>query len=248
MYRESIDKTISITRIPSPSPGAQMNFYETLDTILGAMQIESENEVPIAQIKLSADGAKVSRCSNFIVFSIALLNTGQDVMSSDGQHTLAIVDSPENFVSLKESFAEILSDINALLKRGENGHIPYISQAGQEFKLEFFLRGDMKFLLMVLGLNSANTNFSCLYCKIDKKMRHDMSKPESYYSSEKMIRSVEEMKKLHNKKPGNFGSIHSPLLEIDINHVVIDELHLMLRVMDIRNLIEDAVNMDQKHK
>jgi hypothetical protein len=37
--------------------------------------------------------------------------------------------------------------------------------------------------------------------------------------------------------------MNPPLLNIDLDHVVMDELHLLLRVMDIliKNLIMDAV-------
>ena len=39
-----------------------------------------------------------------------------------------------------------------------------------------------------------------------------------------------------------------PFLDIDIDHVIIDERHLMIRIVDvlIRNLIENAVNLDQQ--
>lgn len=38
-------------------------------------------------------------------------------MSLHGQTTIAIVDAKENFVSIKESFAEIFQEINALLEK-----------------------------------------------------------------------------------------------------------------------------------
>lgn len=39
-----------------------------------------------------------------------------------------------------------------------------------------------------------------------------------------------------------------PLLDIPIDHVIVDELHLLMRIGDvlIRNLIENSVNQDQK--
>jgi len=43
-----------------------------------------------------------------------------------------------------------------------------------------------------------------------------------------------------------FGVKHKPLLSVDINHFVPDELHLMLRITDIllRNVINDCKNKD----
>ena len=44
----------------------------------------------------------------------------------------------------------------------------------------------------------------------------------------------------------HLGSQHSPLLEIDPDHVILDELHLLLRVTDvlIRNLVFEMVRLD----
>ena len=107
----------------------------------------------------------------------------------------------------------------------------------------------MKFLLTALGLNAANSKYSCLYCKIDKQNRGDMSKEENFYNSSKLKRSLGEMKTLSKKNANHYGSIHEPLLNIDIDHIVIDELHLLMRVVDVllRNLIEDSVRLDQKN-
>ena len=45
----------------------------------------------------------------------------------------------------------------------------------------------------------------------------------------------------------NFGSKNPPLLNIETDHYVTDELHMLLRVMDafMQNLINDAVSNDQ---
>jgi hypothetical protein len=49
-------------------------------------------------------------------------------------------------------------------------------QMVKHYYLALFLGGDMQFLLTALGLNAANSKYSCLYCKIDKYCRGDMSK------------------------------------------------------------------------
>ncbi len=42
--------------------------------------------------------------------------------------------------------------------------------------------------------------------------------------------------------------MHSPLLDIPLTNVLLDELHLLMRHIDIlvRNLVEDAVTLDDK--
>ncbi|CAB4041447.1 Hypothetical predicted protein, partial [Paramuricea clavata] len=71
-----------------------------------------------------------------------------------------------------------------------------------------------------------------------------------YYSSENFKRTLEDM---HNcaklgKGQQNYCCVRPPLLNIKLDHVVIDELHLLLRVMDVLldNLVQDALNWDQK--
>ena len=51
-----------------------------------------------------------------------------------------------------------------------------------------------------------------------------------------------------HKKTNNYGCIHPPLLHIDHEHVVVDELHLLMRRTDVlfRNVVEDAVRLDKK--
>jgi len=75
-----------------------------------------------------------------------------------------------------------------------------------------------------------------------------MSKAKEFYYSSKVVRTLDEMQKMCQKKTNNDGCIHPPLLHIDQEHVVVDELHLLLRITDVllRNVIEDAVRLDQK--
>ena len=245
--RDDINKICNITQTPGNSTGAQMCLHETLERLLG-QHVNSSEECPIIQLKFAADGAKMSRVSNFLVLSLAILNSGEEVMSMHGQHTLAIVDAKENFISIKESFQDIFTDINKLLSQKDtNGFIPY-KVNGKEYLLEIFLGGDMKFLLTMLGMNAANAKYACIYCKVEKSSRHDMSKGELFYCQHEMKKTIDEMVKLCTKKVSNYGSVHPPLLNVDLDHIVVDELHLMMRIVDVllRNLIENAVNLDQK--
>ncbi len=63
------------------------------------------------------------------------------------------------------------------------------------------------------------------------------------------LTSLRECSKLPPSRPARqrLGSKVPPLLEIDTDHVVIDELHLLLRIMDVllRNLIHMMVKLDR---
>ena len=58
-----------------------------------------------------------------------------------------------------------------------------------------------------------------------------MTKPADFYYSDHMTRTIQEIRNL-SLKPGNdkFGCIHPPLLNVPLQNIVPDELHLMLRV------------------
>ena len=64
----------------------------------------------------------------------------------------------------------VFTDIHNLLEQ-KNGEMLYKTNFGKQFYLEIFLGGDWKFLLTMMGLNAANSKYTCLYCKIDKKDR-----------------------------------------------------------------------------
>lgn len=96
-----------------------------------------------------------------------------------------------------------------------------------------------------MGLNSATSDFSCLWCKIHKGERWDTSKPMDYYNKDPTMRTTEGIKKLCHEKD-NYGCIHEPLLNIPLTHVIPDELHLLLRITDrlLQNVIDEVLERD----
>ena len=77
----------------------------------------------------------------------------------------------------------------------------------------------------------------------------DMSKPDDYYDEDPIQQTLQEIKQFASKSKGeNYFCVHQPLLNIPLDHILLDELHLMLHVTDvlISNLIEDVVQWDEK--
>uniref|UniRef100_A0A1X7V217 Uncharacterized protein n=1 Tax=Amphimedon queenslandica TaxID=400682 RepID=A0A1X7V217_AMPQE len=113
------------------------------------------------------------------------------------------------------------------------------------YELQFILGGNYKFLLLLLGFNAANANYSCIYCTIKKDKRFDTTVPSEEYQ----IRQARTLSSITAcAETRLLGVIHPPLLRIEMDQVVIDELHLMLRISDvlIRNLIGIAQVYDIK--
>ena len=70
-----------------------------------------------------------------------------------------------------------------------------------------------------------------------------------------VCRTLEEIKECaqlsQSSRPAQrLGAINPPLFEIDLEHVVIDELHLLLRITDklINNLVLRAAELDHRSK
>ena len=74
-----------------------------------------------------------------------------------------------------------------------------------------------------------------------------MSYDLSYYNSAPLKRTIEEVIAMAGKANKNYCCARQPLLHIDLDHVVVDELHLMLRIVDvlIDNLIEEVLEWDK---
>lgn len=76
-----------------------------------------------------------------------------------------------------------------------------------------------------------------------------MSRPDNFYESSPQRRTLEDLKKwCREKGKKSFCCIHPPLLDIPLNHIVLDELHLLLRVTDVltRNILNEMIEWDDE--
>ena len=65
-----------------------------------------------------------------------------------------------SYDSLKDALEPVLAEMNELIKEGE------IVADGVTIKLDIKLGSDMKFMLIVLGLNAANSKYACMWCDV----------------------------------------------------------------------------------
>ena len=72
---------------------------------------------------------------------------------------------------------------------------------------KLFVGGDMKFLLLALGFNDANSMHACLYCKIAKENRHEITKKEMFYWKPPMFRSISDA---HTKVQSSITVLSDP--------------------------------------
>ena len=105
------------------------------------------------------------------------------------------------------------------------------------YEIKYFLGGDMKFLALVCGIDSATCTYPCIWCKCPKEERHNMKLKWSITDEQQGARGVEEittMSKLCKNNKNKYNCSHEPMFSfIPIHQVVIDTLHLFLRISDV---------------
>jgi len=155
-----------------------------------------------------------------------ILNKNDAAMNEKGNYVLAIIKTTENYDNLKESLADLNDEMSNLKDITVNNH---------KYSIEYFLGGDWKFLACVCGLGAANQNFACIWCKCPRHERFDISKKWSLTDKSLGARDSQEIGNYAKSKQYNCKT--SPLFNfIPIDHVIIDTLHLFLRISD--NFIE----------
>ena len=172
-----------------------------------------------------------------MLLSFSILQTGDQVMSSKGNRTIGV-----EYETLRVSFVDLIREINTVSSKGN------LEVDGKDIPVKMFLGGDYKFLLMAMGLSGATSDYACLWCKVHKLHRWDTTKPLDHFNAGDLKRTLQEIKDLHNTTK-KFSCKNRPLLEIDLDHVILDELHLMMRITDrlTENLIREVMERDSKH-
>lgn len=243
--RSQLNDLCHISPLPGEQEGAQVSFKlllkERVQHHVTSHQKINSDGVPL-RVKISGDGANMTRSSNYILMTFALLDASEDIMAAKGNHTIAVVRGKEDYDTLKDSFKDVFQEINEMVAQEK------IAVNEGTVNLEFFLGGDYKFILLMMGLSGATSNHACVWCNIHKDKRWDMSHDLEYYNSPPLKRTLKDMHSLAGKTKQNYCCVHKPLLDIELSHVILDELHLLLRVMDILigNLVQGAIDWDKK--
>ncbi|CAH1770164.1 6915_t:CDS:1 [Entrophospora sp. SA101] len=96
--------------------------------------------------------------------------------------------------------------------------------SGVLWKFELYFSADWKFLAICLGLNGPTANYFCPWCLCSKHQHGDLNKD---WHIEK------NMEQIATRYSEVNGHIFPPLFDmISIDHIVFDELHVLLRITD----------------
>lgn len=225
----------NLTETPGDTCGVQQDMKERLKIRLQSLIKNSSPNETFRQnhkirVKLSGDGTNVGKRLHVINVTFTILDEGAKAMSADGNHLVAIIKEPENYDKLAESMADIRQDVESFT---------HVSVGTECFDIEWFLGGDWKFLACVCGLGAATASHPCIWCKCQLYDKYNGRKEWSLSDTSKGARSIQEIQQTLNQRSRTVERCnvkHSPLFpSIPLDHVVIDSLHLFLRISD--NLI-----------
>ena len=142
----------------------------------------------------------------------------------------------------------VLEDICSAAK-----DIEVVSIEGQVHRIQFYLAGDLKYLALVCGIENADAEHACVWCKCPKSKRANMQIQCSIIDPIRRARTIEkivEKCKLAKRNKNQYNCKNPPLFPfIPIKQVVIDNLHLFLKMSDILTdqLIRDLRIHDATH-
>ena len=238
-----LNRQWNFTSTPNGTCGLQQSLEEHLRVRIQHLHKTASPDAPFCtnkmlRVKLSGDGTNIGKHLHVINVTFSLLDEGARAYSVEGNHALATVKESEDYASLRDS----LQDISKEVKR-----LTTIEVDGVKYNIKYYLGGDWKFLVIVTGIDSARSEFACIWCKCGKDERHDMSKCWSITDPSHGARSIDENITLSQARKKSYNVSHAPLFpSIPLSSVVIDNLHMFLRVSDvlIMRLIDELKRQD----
>ena len=153
---------LPIQRTPGEEPGIQRDLRELLKIKInnfvdsGKFKKEGGSGEGSSEIhvKISGDGTQVGHTSNFVNITCTHLYDTETANSPEGQEPIAIIAASEKYEILKTHLADIANSTSTFTLYTYNGIT---------FNIIYYLGGDYKFLLCMLGLmTSANSSFPCI--------------------------------------------------------------------------------------
>ena len=246
--RYKLNLNYSIKKAPANIIRVQQSLKEQLIPCITNIinNIPGDNIPSCFHIKLTGDGTQIGRGFTIVNFAFTILEEGDKAHSAAGNHSLGIFKVCESdYSALHEALQDIISEAN---------HLKHVIINSNTYNIEYYLGGDMKFLALVCGIESANSTHSCIWCKCPKNQRHQMDVKWSISDTKYGARTIEEistMSQLSKSNKNRYNCNHKPMFPfIPIHHVIIDSLHLFLRIADIliNLLIRDIRILDEQKK
>jgi hypothetical protein len=235
---EEIDESIIIAE-ESRGNGVRRNIKDILYYLIPYLiesKVLKDNDETL-YIRISGDGRNVGRKIKHVMITFALLNDHENIFNPNFHYSLAIYTGQEDYECLKNVLGPLIQELNSLKENG------FVDNFDKFWKVSLYISSDWKFLTTVLGFNAANSNYFCPWCTCNKSQQGNLNLNWS------ISKNMDDLSVNYNpKNPKQYnGQIRQPLFSmIPLDHWVIDELHLMLRVMDrLLSLLFNEIKITQ---
>ena len=164
----------------SPCPNGIIEVQQSLRVCI-AFHIKSLSEktkknsdLPSTiKVKLTADGTRIARELNVVNFAFTILEEGAKAQSVVGNHTIAIM--------------KVSSGLKDICQEARDLDVITIDE--KVYKITFFLA-------TVNGLESANADFACIWCKCAKTQHFNMN---LQWSNNDVKKELEPLKKFQKR-------------------------------------------------
>ena len=250
----SLNSQFTIKNCPNNITGIQQSINERIKHRIKYLVQQNTKAGKLTpstiRIKLTGDGTQIGRGIKVVNIAFTVIDEGEKANSVLGNYSVAILKVMEKYEELAAGLQDIINDAK---------NCDVIQVDGKQYNIEFYLGGDLKFLAIVCGIEAANAEYACVWCKCPKDKRDDMTMEWSLTDVSKGARTIEEISEKsalgkHSKE--RYNCCHTPMFPfIPIQRVIIDTLHLFLRISDnltdllIRDLrIQDDLNKKRKNK
>ena len=130
-------------------------------------------------------------------------------------YVIAIAKGSEEYDTVKLLFEDLNTGLKSMIKNNSWS----ITIENKEIELDFVFVSDMKFMLLATGSPAANGKQTCMCCMACKHNRHHWDRSHG-------IRNLNEY------FIGKEGQKREPAIILPVENIMIDELHLVLRLGD----------------
>ena len=172
---------------------------------------------PTIHLRISGDGRNVGRKIKHVMITFMILNHKERHNHADYHYTTILYPGAEKYSTLEFILNPFLNELRSLKENG-------LEVAGVLWKFELYFSSDWKFLAICLGLNGPTSKYFCPWCLCSREQHGDLNKD---------WRIEKNMDQIARNYHDINGHIHPPLFSmIPIDHIVFDELHVLLRITD----------------
>lgn len=179
-HRESIDSRLEIHRTPGTAPGVCVSFADELRNTIHDI-CKSENKSPHKLmrkgllVKVEGDGCNVSQTISWSTLLFVILRTAKEGLHNPNVHRIILVSqAKESQFPIREAFEPVFQEISDVARKGG------LQMDDLFFKLKVCLGADLKFLLLIFGIQAASSNHSCPFCFASKAEWSDKNHSASY--------------------------------------------------------------------